>query len=156
MRRVAAGLEGVELVLQYQGQLAQQTELVRSRDDHPSPGPGQSGQFPDERTGVLQVLDRLHGHHHIPSRIRQRSPTSIQVDSVELDLIWQAIIANYVDPNVSVEPGTEVTPQVAGPAPDVDEDAAAGVTLGDGIGDRSVDRVTTDSQALPGAGLDIK
>jgi len=55
---------------------------------------------------------------------------------------------------VSVEQGTEVTLQVAGSAPDVDEDAAARVPLGDGIGDSSVDRVTTDSQALPGAGLD--
>ena len=156
MCRVAAGLEGVELVLNYQGHLAQQTELVRSRDDHPSPRPGKPGQFPDERTGVFQVLDRLDGHHHISGRIRQRSPASVQVDSVELSLFWQTIIANYVDPNVSVEPGSEVAPQVAGPAADVDEDAAAGVTLGDSIGDRSVDRVTTDSQALPGAGLDIE
>ena len=107
------------------------------------------GQFPDERTGVFQVLDRLDGHHYVRGRVRQRDPAGVQVDSVELNRVWQTFIATYIDPNVSVEPGSEVAPQVPGPAADVDEDATAGVTLGDRIGDRSVDRVTTDSQALP-------
>jgi hypothetical protein len=102
------------------------------------------------------MLDRLDGHHHISGRIWQWNPASVQVDSVELNRVWQTIIANYIDPNVSVEPGTEVAPQVAGPAADVDEDATAGVPSGDGIGDGEVDRVTTDSQTPPGAGLDIK
>ena len=148
MGRVATRLERVELVLQHQSHLAQQTELVGSRDDHPAPGPDEPSQFPHERTRVLQMLDRLDGHHEIAGSVRQRSPARVQVDSVELSFVRETIIVNDIDSDVSIEPGSQVIPQVTGTAPDIDEDSAPSVPASDGIGDRSVDLLTTNSQTL--------
>ena len=81
MRRVKAGgfLKSIELILENQRHLAQQTELVGRGDDYNAARFDHARKLPHERAGVLQVFDGLDRGDHIRIFVGQRQCAVVQI-----------------------------------------------------------------------------
>jgi hypothetical protein len=117
--RITGVLEGVELVLEQQRELAQQAQLVRRADHDPTAGPGQAHQLAETSPWVLQMFDHLHGSNHVRFAIGQRHALAIQVHRTEGLVCREAIVADCVRTDIAVEEAAQVAPQIARTAADV-------------------------------------
>src|SRR5690349_14212984 len=110
MRRVKSRsvLKRVELILEQERQLAEQAELVRRGHNDPSARPGQANQFAEERPRVLQMLDGFHRRNNVGDTVRQGNPVLVEVSLEELAALWETVILGGINPDVTVEPITNV------------------------------------------------
>src|SRR6185312_11739714 len=116
----------------------QDAELVRRRDDQEPARRRQPDQLADEGAGVLDVLDRLDRRDDLRRAVALGDAAGVHVDPGELGVAWEAVVADDVDADITVEAIADERPEVACTAADVDERPAAVVPLADDLGDEPV------------------
>jgi hypothetical protein len=74
------------------------------------------------------VLDGFHGNHDVAGAARQRYSSAIEVVAMELDFLREIIVENAIDADTPGEVGTNIAPQLATAAADINQDATPNVT----------------------------
>ena len=75
---------------------------------------------------------------------------------MKLRFLWQAIVTDHIYCDIFVEPVPDKSPQIAGTATNVDQNAAVGVLTAEDCADRPIDRVGTNPTTPTSSNLNVE